>query len=220
MSPSTLMKSALAIFNALQTRSPYALFSTWHLARQWPFLPPYLSAMLPPPMSISGPTTEWTPELIEVRRPGSGETICSFLRRMQHDTTLLATHIQAPLSQILSRLGEEAPAVLAASTRQAFVWDVNMGMTQGFNPSSSPESETIGTTKTGLEVTSRHDWPDCALFWNAFLLDSHNMFFIATWDTAQMNAAEIEEHCEGVAGVLRKLVRERNWERTVEDVFF
>ncbi|KAK4442277.1 hypothetical protein QBC34DRAFT_444296 [Podospora aff. communis PSN243] len=208
MSPSILMKAAIAIFNTLQTKSQYAIFNTWHAGRKWPFVPPWLASTLPPAMSIDGPTTEWIVELIEVIRPG--ETVSSFLKRVSDEDDDLEQHVQAPWYKILELLGEEAATVMEAATRQAFVWDINLGMTQGF---STVESE------KALEVVARHDWPDCGLFWGAFLLGSSDMFFVATWDTAQMRVGEVEGHCETMASVLRKLVKEGNWEKTVADVF-
>ncbi|KAK0616207.1 hypothetical protein B0T14DRAFT_546617 [Immersiella caudata] len=208
MSPAILMKAAIAIFNTLQTRSQYAIFNTWHAGRKWPFVPPWLASTLPPAMSIDGPTTEWIVELIEVIRPG--ETVSSFLKRMSDEDDALQQHVQAPWYKILELLGEEAATVMEAATRQAFVWEVNLGMTQGFN---------TGESEKTLEVVARHDWPDCGLFWGAFLLGSSDMFFVATWDTAQMGVGEVEGHCETMASVLRKLVKEGNWERPVADVF-
>jgi hypothetical protein len=52
------------------------------------------------------------------------------------------------------------------------------------------------------------------------MLDASNLFFIASWDTAQMSATEVEGHCERLATVLRKLVNHGNWEKKVEEVFW
>lgn len=51
------------------------------------------------------------------------------------------------------------------------------------------------------------------------MLDSVNMSFIATWDTAQLSLGEVEGHCETMAKLLRKLVREENWGKPVTEVF-
>lgn len=207
-----LFKAAIAILNTQITRSPYAIFNSWHASRQWPFIPPWLASTLPPPMSIAGPTTEWAVELIEVIR-GSDETIAAFLARMQREDEDLQAYVQAPWYQILEKLGEdEAAIVIEASKRQSFVWDVSMGMTQGFNTGVADADKT-------LEVVQRNDWPDCGFFWNAFMLDASNLFFIASWDTAQMSAVEVEGHCEMLAKVLRKLVHHGNWGKRVDEVF-
>lgn len=57
------------------------------------------------------------------------------------------------------------------------------------------------------------------LFWNAFMIDSVNMYFIASWDTAQMNDTEVDAHCDSLADVMRKLTDKNNWDKKVGDVF-
>jgi hypothetical protein len=135
--PSLVMKTAITLFNVLQTGSQYAIFNTWDAARSWPFVPPWMDAMLPPPMSIDGPTTEWTLNMCEVRRQ---ETVGQLLE-----------HAHAPWFKVLDGLGDEADIAVEASFRQSFVWDVSMAMTRGFQ-SGDPDKI--------LEAISRHDWPD------------------------------------------------------------
>lgn len=57
------------------------------------------------------------------------------------------------------------------------------------------------------------------LFWSAFMVDQENLFFIASWDTAQLNADEVDGYCDDLADVMRKLANESNWGLTVGDVF-
>lgn len=51
------------------------------------------------------------------------------------------------------------------------------------------------------------------------MVDKENMYFIASWDTAQMNDGDVGECCDCLADVMRKLGDERNWERKIGDVF-
>lgn len=60
---------------------------------------------------------------------------------------------------------------------------------------------------------------DSGFFWNAFMIDSINLYFIASWDTAQMNDKEVEGHCDALSDVMRKLCDEGNWDKTLSDVF-
>lgn len=60
---------------------------------------------------------------------------------------------------------------------------------------------------------------DSGLFWNAYMLDSDDLYFIASWDTAQMNADEVQGHCDVLADVMRKLADDRRWDDTVGEVF-
>jgi hypothetical protein len=57
------------------------------------------------------------------------------------------------------------------------------------------------------------------LFWNAFMIDSDNLFLVASWDTAQMNAQQMEQYCDTMTDVMRELANEENWHRTVGDIF-
>jgi hypothetical protein len=51
------------------------------------------------------------------------------------------------------------------------------------------------------------------------LIDKENIYFIASWDTAQMNDIEVSECCDLVAEVMRKLASEENWHQTIGSVF-
>jgi len=52
------------------------------------------------------------------------------------------------------------------------------------------------------------------------MVDRTNLFFIANWDTAQMNLEEIEGHCNTMASILRQLVKDVNWDKEISDVFY
>lgn len=51
------------------------------------------------------------------------------------------------------------------------------------------------------------------------MIDRDNLYFVASWDTAQMNDVEVEVHCDRMADVMRKMGNRENWDRTVSDVF-
>jgi hypothetical protein len=51
------------------------------------------------------------------------------------------------------------------------------------------------------------------------MVDQDNLFFIASWDTAQLNAEEVDAYCDDLADVMRRLASETNWNRKVGDVF-
>lgn len=51
------------------------------------------------------------------------------------------------------------------------------------------------------------------------MMDKVNLFFIASWDTAQLNADEVDGFCDDLADVMRKLANEGNWNRPVGEVF-
>ena len=51
------------------------------------------------------------------------------------------------------------------------------------------------------------------------MLDKENIYFIASWDTAQMNADEIDGCCDRLAEVMRALGSAKNWGKTLGEVF-
>lgn len=51
------------------------------------------------------------------------------------------------------------------------------------------------------------------------MLNETSLFFIASWDTAQMNVAEVDSHCDTLAAVMRDLVMEQNWDKDMGELF-
>ncbi|RFN51239.1 hypothetical protein FIE12Z_4557 [Fusarium flagelliforme] len=204
--PSLFTKSAIVLFNVLQTGSSHALLNVWESGRSWPFVPKWMNKLLPPPMSIDGPTVQWVLNMTEVIR---NETVMEFLQRMLAERDESKQYEHVPWNKVIQKLDDEGQAAIDASFRQAFVWDVSMAASFSGGPSHF---------KT-VEPVARYDWPDCGFFWNAFMIDAVNLYFIASWDTAQMNDTEVDGHCDGLSDVLRKLGDENNWDKKLRDVF-
>ncbi|KAL7923277.1 hypothetical protein ACQKWADRAFT_320266 [Trichoderma austrokoningii] len=207
LEPMLFTKCALVLFNVIQTKSSVALFNSWESARSWPFVPDWIANALQPAMSIDGPTVEWILNMFEV---SAEETLADLIQRMVLEQAEMHRHEHAPWEKIVQELREEGEAATNASFRQSFVWDVSMGVaaSRGFRSDFDT-----------LEPVAKYDWPDCGLFWSAFMIDQENLFFIASWDTAQLNAEEVDEYCDGLADVMRKLADENNWSRKVGEVF-
>ncbi|KAH6894497.1 hypothetical protein B0T10DRAFT_436085 [Thelonectria olida] len=205
--PSLLAKGAIALFNVLQTGSSHALFNSWESGRSWPFVPPWMERLLPPAMSIDGPTVQWLLNMSEVV---PDETLVEFLRRMALEQDQMKQYEHVPWNRVVQGLRDEGDMAETASFRQSFVWDMSMAMTLAKGERADFKA---------LEPVTRYDWPDCGLFWNAFMIDSVNMYFIASWDTAQMNDQEVDGHCDSLADVLRKLADQNNWDKKVGEVF-
>lgn len=51
------------------------------------------------------------------------------------------------------------------------------------------------------------------------MIDPANLYFIASWDTAQMNDTEVGESCDLLADVMRKLANEENWHLKIGSIF-
>ncbi|KAL7932505.1 hypothetical protein V8C35DRAFT_328484 [Trichoderma chlorosporum] len=202
LEPALFTKCALTLFNVLQTKSSVALFNSWESARSWPFVPGWIANSLPPAMSIDGPTVEWILNMFEAKRE---ETLEGFIQRMVHEQEQIRHYEHVPWEKVVQELREEGSVALDASFRQAFVWDVSMGIaaSRGFRS----DYETLEPVARGL-------------FWNAFMVDGDNLFFIASWDTAQLNAEQVDGYCDDLADVMRRLANEENWGLKIGDVFF
>ncbi|KAL7783633.1 hypothetical protein V8C37DRAFT_414662 [Trichoderma ceciliae] len=207
LEPVLFTKCALVLFNVIQTRSPVALLNSWESARSWPFVPGWIADSLQPAMSIDGPTAQWILNMFQV---DSQETLADFIRRMVSEQEQICRHEHVPWEQVVQELREEGDVAMDASFRQSFVWDVSMGVaaSRGFRSDFDT-----------LEPVARYDWPDCGLFWSAFMADEENLFFIASWDTAQLNSEEVDGYCDDLAEVMRSLANENNWSLKVGEVF-
>ncbi|KAH8899808.1 acetyl-CoA synthetase-like protein [Thozetella sp. PMI_491] len=213
--PQTIAKAGLAVFNVRQTGQPFAIFNTIEAGRSWPFVPDWMQDVLPHPMTIDGPTVEWMLNMINVELHSKGdkteETVRGFVERMQHDQQRLESHVHAPWFKVLTALGhEEAAVAVDASYRQTFVWDATVRlMGQGVN----------GGDFKSLKIEGRHDWADCGVYWNCCMFDSTNLMIVASWDTSQMNAAEVDGHLDELTDSIRRLASLENWDRAITDVF-
>ena len=146
--PSLFARSAIVLFNVLKTGQSHAVFNTWESGRSWPFVPQWMEEMLPPAMSIDGPTVEWILNVIEVAKD---EPIISFLQRMVAESEEMKRYEHVPWQKVVKELRDEGDVAVDASFRQSFVWDVSLGM--------SASSGKTGNFRR-LEPVARLDWAD------------------------------------------------------------
>lgn len=149
--PSLFAKSAVVLFNVLTTGASHALFNTWESGRSWPFVPRWMESMLPPAMSIDGPTVQWILNMTEVN---NDETLDEFLRRMSDEAENMRQFEHAPWEKVLKGLRDEGDVAIDASFRQSFVWDVSLGL-------SVQHCGQVGQSVFEcLEPVERMDWAD------------------------------------------------------------
>ncbi|ETS02568.1 acetyl-CoA synthetase-like protein [Trichoderma reesei RUT C-30] len=201
LEPVLFTKCALILFNVLQTKSPVAIFNSWESARSWPFVPDWVSDALQPAMSIDGPTVEWILNMYEANRE---ETLEDLMQRMVREQEQIRRHEHVSWEKVVQELREEGSVAMDASFRQSFVWDVSMGVAASRGFRSDYES---------LEPVAR------GLFWSAFMVDRENLLFIASWDTAQLNAEQVDGYCDDLADVMRRLANEDNLGLKMGEVF-
>lgn len=164
--PQSVAMAALAIFNVTQTGQPYAIYNTIEASRSWPFVPRWLEALLPAPMTISGPTAEGVLHVIRVglegdtargrARPVPGarepeEVVGEFLERVAREREAGIQHSHAPWEGVLKVLGsEESRVAVDATYRQTFVWDITLGVLLG----------NTANDYVVLKPEERFDWAD------------------------------------------------------------
>ncbi|KAE9377406.1 acetyl-CoA synthetase-like protein [Stipitochalara longipes BDJ] len=203
--PVIVVKTAIALFNTLQTGQEYTFFNTLDTGRSWPFMPSWIP--LPPAMSIDGPTLEFTGNMLHIPR---NETVGDLLMRMVKDSEELSTHAHAPLFRVLDGLGREGPFVMQALLRQAFNWDVSLQYL---------DYAKYGDDLKALKLVERVDWPDAGFFWEAGMTGPDELCVLATWDDAQLSQEETEGHVATLNKIIQWMIEPENWEKSVGEVF-
>lgn len=146
--PIIIVKTAIVLFNILQTGQEYAIFNSIDAGRNWPFMPAWIP--LPPPMSIDGPTMEWTANMLRV---SPDETVEHLLNRIKDDQEELSLHAHAPTFKVLDDLNTDGPFVIDALKRQTFNWDVSLQYLKEANTSGDLDLKS-------MKMVERIDWPD------------------------------------------------------------
>jgi hypothetical protein len=146
--PFIIVKTAIALFNVLQTGQEYAIFNTIDAGRNWPFMPTWIP--LPPAMSIDGPTIEWTANMLQIM---SEETVEHLLKRIRDDHEELSLHAHAPIFRIMDELKTEGPFLKEALQRQTFNWDISLQYLRDGNAYGDIDLKS-------LKLIERVDWPD------------------------------------------------------------
>lgn len=150
VSPALFTKCAITIFNVLQTNASRAIFNTWESGRSWPFVPDWIKRLLPPAMSIDGPTAQWIVNMIEV---DNLETVGELLARQVDEQRRISCHEHVPWKKVLKELREEAEVAADASFRQSFIWDVGLGLALSRQHPGHQDFHV-------LEPVARYDWAD------------------------------------------------------------
>lgn len=186
---STVMKAALALLNTKLTGQKVALFAEYFAARNsWPYLPEWMSRVLPEPMEVDGPTVQKVVVAIEVPLTGAGEegegekeggnSILEFLIKLQKEQDLMKKYVHAPFRDVIDGLYDTNNATTNTTTNNSnnttnernadAKTTLSISRRQIFNwlpppppPSSSPSSSHHHLSK--IQQISR---TDCGLLWN------------------------------------------------------
>lgn len=187
---STVMKAALAMLNTKVTGHKVALFAEYFAARNsWPYLPEWMSSVLPEPMEVDGPTVQKVVVAIEVPLTGGageeegeegegegGSSILEFLLKLQKEQDLMKKYVHAPFRDVIDGLHDTNTTTTnnttntnttndARNARNAATADakttLSISRRQIFNwlPSSSSSHHHLSK----IQQISR---TDCGLLWN------------------------------------------------------
>lgn len=197
---STVVKAAIALFNAEATGQPHAIFGNLDSARKWPFLETWVADRLPNPLNIAGPTMESTLNVIPV---DAEKENLAFLAYMQDDQIEQSKHVNAPFWAVMERLGEEEGKVAYdLKRRQVLNWDpsVRHRLTVGYQ---------------NMEVLRRKAWLDLGVFWNFGLADEETLFAFMLYDDKQLRRSEAEAALARVFEILQWMTEPENWAKRI-----
>lgn len=180
---STVMKAALALLNTKLTGHKVALFAEYFAARNsWPYLPEWMSRVLPQPMEVDGPTVQKVVVAIDVPlagakegeggegEEGEGNSVLGFLLKLQKEQDLMKGYVHAPFRDVIDGLHDNTNTNTTNTTtndaRNAATADakttLSISRRQIFNwlpPSSHQNNHHLSK----IQQISR---TDCGLLWN------------------------------------------------------
>lgn len=218
ISPSTVMKSAVALLNMLLTNSLQALFSSYQAARKWPFVADWASKseqeQLPSALGVAGPTLEVTINRIRIKY---GETAGDFLTCVHQEQRLLTEHAQTPFFLLQDALrsqgsnateGEaDAKMLYEVVRRQIFNW-------LGEHVYLSPCAKMVQAQRISRS--------DVGMLWNCGVAkgdDEQLMTVNASYDDAQLRAAEVGEATTKLLEIAAWLADPGHWHDRLQDLW-
>ncbi|KAH8682289.1 hypothetical protein BX600DRAFT_505894 [Xylariales sp. PMI_506] len=138
VTPTIVLKTALALVNMHRTGHSHALFANLEAARTvFPFINKALGAAGQfEATDVAGPTIQAVINLIEFKPE---ETVLSLLERMQEDQVSLTKYAAAPLREIMNSLGTDGSLVPEVIGHQSFNWVPGMSA-NGTNPQKNFEA--------------------------------------------------------------------------------
>ena len=199
-----VMKAALALLNIHCTRQRQAIFSEPEAGREWPPSSYSEEEDLPNPMDIPGPTLEIVLNRIFV---DPEEDLQSFLRSLQGQQQELLKHARAPIREIEALLAAEEDLPGDALNDDII-------RRQGFNWLPSTNTQFRYGNIRQIQVDS---WSDLGLRWNCIQVDAQTVAVNASFDDAQLRAAEVEKAVDELLEAARWVADTENLERKLGD---
>ncbi|KAH8879155.1 acetyl-CoA synthetase-like protein [Thozetella sp. PMI_491] len=203
IAPSVVFKAALALALMRKTGHTHSLFGQTEADRmRWPFLPKSLGER--PATDVGGLTIQVVVNLVSIV---SGETVLSFLRRMQTTQTLQTRYASAPRLAIMDALGPDAgPLIPWIATTALFNW---IGAQRAQNSSF----EHIAQADVSVR---REAFGFFVVGGLAQGLSGEDEVMWMTLRGATLGLRELTEMAEELGRLTRWLLRKDNWEAMIE----
>lgn len=200
--PSTVLKTAVALFNLQQSGQKSAFFKMTDAGRKWPFIEEWVARGLPNPLGIDGPCLSWSLDCLSV---SDDESIGHLLHRLQDQQRQDSAHPHAPWLTIREELDHVAREKFdKLAMRQTFNWDPNV------------KSRIAASEKPNLvlQPLGRSACLDVAVLWNFGLIVPESISAFLLYDDAHLTFNEAKDALESVYSVARWIVKGGNWDKT------
>ena len=133
---STAVKMAVCLFNYRKTGHVHAVLTMLLAGRMWPFMDPHITACLPDPNTIAGPTLV---SIANVTRIDPDEQVGQLFARMTVEQRDFNRNRHVPQS-MLPQLNQESQGMRMQAVRQIFNWQ-SRGIPDGDDDGTSSETE-------------------------------------------------------------------------------
>lgn len=205
ISTPVLVRTAIALFNTLQTGQSHAIFSMVMGGRAWPFLSPEIANALPSPLNITGPTVSSVTSVLKI---DPEETIGGLLRRVAEEQEQLNKHQHFPNS-MQAQLNEGDREVRAEAGRQLYNWWPAM-----WGWEREPELSGLELVKVDAFVArdlKRYIW-ECGMS------DTETVKVQARWKRGLFKEEEVEGFLVVVMRIIGALGQVEQWGQSVREL--
>lgn len=178
VSAPVLVRTAIALFNTLQTGQSHAIFAMLMAGRAWPFQSPEIANALPNPLNIAGPTFSAVTSVLKI---DPEETIEGLLRRVGEQQKQLNKHQHTPIS-MQAQLNEGDVEVWVEAKRQFCNWTPAMW--------GGEREQESGLELVKMDGYEGHDFK--GYIWECGMSDKEMVRVRAQWNRTVFGEEEVE----------------------------
>lgn len=202
--PPVLVRTAIALFNVIQTGHSHALFVMLMAGRTWPFMTSEIADHLPNPLHTAGPTMTAVTSLLRVD-PQS--TVQDLLQLSNGQQIILNKYQHTPLS-MQSHLSQKDREVWIEAKRQFCNW-------------TPPVWPRIDVKDSGLKLVSIDGYEgheSTGYIWECGMKDRETVRINAQWNRKTFCDEEVNAFLVTVARIIECLAKVEQWHLTVGEL--